>query len=380
MSSAGKRVGFLEILKDYWGVAIGVLGAVATIAAILFPDIGPAIAYAALGAFALFGLLGIWWNTALKTGLKSFLSAIVVVSALGLGYLVYWRYWTPRFEITALRTLKGDPDAYELTDMLIWNKNDLQQYGVEIVFPIQIIPLYASERRLGKVIAVITGDGTEQAERELWPHYDRDVKTVEIALTLPEVLDISGLQTNTTLPANRFLADGVRYQRAHLDVHIVRASRPEQPLYTKRIVLRNAPWDVRADMVWRNNRYEVDVFLKNLGGQGAFTVLYHLVRFDQDLDPGDSRALHSGTDEIDYWSKPQELQELGAGDHLTATVPMPSQLEPGRYLIEVYPIKRQNYVTFLDPQARWEDIGTLETEWWYGGPYRWLTFVVASPG
>ena len=54
--------------------------------------------------------------------------------------------------------------------------------------------------------------------------------------------------------------------------------------------------------------------------------------------------MRSGITFIDAWNEPGELVRLERGEFFTDTVQLPSGLARGRYLLEVYAVKKQNYV------------------------------------
>ena len=86
-----------------------------------------------------------------------------------------WFFTQPRFEITALHTLDGDPNTYELTDLLIWNRDHLDTGGISTTLQIEIIHHYRGAEHQGKVVAVLTSpDGKEYTTKPLWDDLTSD--------------------------------------------------------------------------------------------------------------------------------------------------------------------------------------------------------------
>jgi hypothetical protein len=283
----------------------------------------------------------------------------------------------PRFEITVEQTLEESQNIYELTDMLIWNQHDLDEYGVNVTFTMQIRPIYSGKQHLGEVLASISGDGDTEIKKALWSDLTQNSPTKKIHLTLPELLAVSSLERNSEMPKNPFKSDEPPTQEAVIDIEIVQVARSESPLTTEQIKIRNAPWELRADLVWRNRRWEVDTYVRNYGDAGDFTTRYHLVKLKPEIE-SDTAPMNSGTETIAAWCDPETLVHLETGAILTQTVTLPENLGAGRYLLEVYPFKKQNYATFDDPQVTWENPNTLHTPWWFSGldgPMRYDRFI-----
>lgn len=311
-----------------------------------------AFLWAAL-VFALAALIAQSITRSLKVGV----SFLIVAAAIGVGYFL-WRASQPHFAITAFDTLKSDPNAYELTDMLIWNQNNLDEYGVGITFTLQIRPIYYGKQQFGQVIVLIAGDSDNPPlEKPLWSDFRAGVSTQQIQLTLPELLRASGLKTNSNPPNNIFSSGDLPFQQAKLTVRVVPAGDKTHTWDSTEIAIRNAPWEIRSSLVSRNGRREADVYVKNLGGAGEFTVRYHLARIEELTGPSTT---------IEAWNEPRELVYLKRGEFFTNTVPLPSGLAQGRYLLEIYAVKRQNFVQFEDTSATWENLNSLDSPWWFG--------------
>lgn len=331
------------------------------------------VASASLGA-ALVLALAVWlrlpWSKlptrlAKPAGMGVTLLLIFAV-AFGLGF----RLWTfygqePQFEITALNTLDGDENAYELNDNLIWEQNNLDKYGIGITFTLQFVPRYNGTQQYGRVIALISGDGGT-LEKTVWNNFEGDSATEEIHLALSEILQLSDLKANTDPPSNLFHSGDIAFQQTKLTVEIARAVDKKSPWDSAEITIRNEPWELRSDLVWRNNEREVDVYLKNLGGTGGFTLMYHLVRLDQEVTSS-SHPMLSGTTLIHYWNEPEDLIYLEKSEFFTDTVALPSQLSPGRYLLEIYAVKEQKFVEFKDTNTTWANLKTMQCPWCFAG-------------
>ena len=308
----------------------------------------------------------------------------VLLLLCSVGWTIYWAWllWqaalpflSPQFEIMALNTLEGDADVYELTDMLIWNQEGHEDKGVKISFPLQIVPRYSGWKQFGKVVARVSGDGTPLPDQVLWLDFPNDSGSTEVVLTLSELLQASGLGLNSDPPSNALDGQGTPFQQATLTIEIVRAGPAQAPWATKQIAVRNAPWQLQSELVWRDGHHEVDIALMNLGGTGDFWVRYHVVRLEEEIgsDPG---PMTSGTSTVDLQTDPKPPVHLEKGELFASTVAMPTDLPSGRYLLEVYALKRQNYVEFVEsvdpetgstvPKSTWEDIDTLQTPWWFG--------------
>lgn len=334
------------------------------------------IAGAVLGAVVFVAIVA-WWKwwrhkPYSPTASKYVVLALILAIATG-AFFWLWHIYPleslvdhPTFEITAVNALPGDKNAFELNDHLIWEQDKLEEYGIALTYTLQIIPIYNGDKQYGIVEAIISGEGGQQ-KKTVWTTFDKDSKAEQIHLTLPEILKISGLKTNTDSPNNNpFQSGDLFFEQAKLTVAIAPAA--ENPWDSEEIVIRNAPWELRADRVWRNNRHEADVYVKNLGGAGNFTVRYFLVRLDKEIGPG-SHPMNSGTTTIKAWNNPRELVYLEKDDVFTDTVVLPSPLSPGRYVLEIFPVKEQAYVTFKekDIDVSWGDLNSMACPWCFGG-------------
>jgi hypothetical protein len=313
---------------------------------------------------------------------KCIVLLIITLITVGWGWLLWQAaqpYFEPQLGITALNTLDDDKNVYELTDQLIWNQDGLDEYGVGITFTLEIRPTYLGRQRFGKVIALIAGDEDDTIEKELWSDFDSESGTQQIHLTLSELLRASGLQLNSNPLTNPFRPGDPSFQQAKLIVQIARAADKANPWASEEITIRNAPWEQRSELVWRDEESEVDVYVRNLGGMGGFTVRYRLARLEKEIG---SSALPeiSGATTVTTWNEPGELKYLQKGEFFTDTVPLPDQLAQGRYLLEVYAVKKQNYIQFEDPNTTWRNLNSMNSPWWFGQyPYEKHIFVVTTP-
>ena len=362
----------------FWSAVTAAVVSVFLSPFILDVDVG---VFASLGVLAVFALWWVWTVSPFSHNGRKLATAVIIVVTISWGGVIYC-YSRPHFEITALKTLDGDRNAYELTDMLIWNQDVLDEYDVDITFVLEIRPIYYGKQRFGKVVALISGEGDDPTEKALWDDFTKTSSTQQVELTLSEILGASGLKLNTDPPSNVFGSGDLPFQQAKLTVQIARAARRTRTWDKKEITLRNAPWEFRSDLVWRNDQREVDVYVKNLGGPGWFTVRYKLVRLEKEISSS-SHVMGSGATYVDAWNKPVELYYVKKGEFFTDTSSLPSDLAPGRYFLEVYPVKKQNYVQFKDPGTAWESLNSMKSPWWFSGlsgpmRYQRLAFVVTT--
>jgi len=364
--------GSSAILKTYWPVLVAGLGVIAyLIIRWLGLDI-PEQVLAAFLAVMVVVLIGVWKARSAK--LWSKISASIAVVALAL--VVLWLMivlFRPGFGIRALNTLEGDENAYELTDQLIWNADSLDRYGVAITFTLEIVPDYAGSRKHGQVVALISGAGGSLAPITLWDDFDSASRTQQVHLTLPELLDVSGLQTNTDPPSNLFRPGDPRYQEAYLKVRIAPAANSTDIWASEEIKLRNEAWEFRANRVWRNAEQQVDVYVKNLGGKGDFSMRYYLARLDERIGL-ETNLMTSGATYVTSGFEPAQLETLNRGEFFTHTIALPGDLDPGRYVVEVHPIKRLDYVRF-EPGVSWEELN-MRCPWWFGGGAKSFVYLV----
>jgi len=343
-------------------------------------------AYTFLGAALLFALA--WWKVweilpqykKRRLLLRSIVLILIITLAVGWGYFLWWAS-QPHFRITALNTLKSDRNAYELNDMLIWSQNNLDECGFTITFTLEILPVYYGKQKFGQMIALVSGDGGKPPlEIPLWDSFSSESSPQQIQLTLPDLLRASGLRENSFPPSNPFRPGVPKFQEARLIVQVAWVGDKEHPWASEEVIIRNAPWELRSKLVWRNNRHEIDSYVRNLGGTGEFALHYALVRLNEKMG-SDTHPMYSGTTLIGYWYDPNEFMNLDRGQFITHTASLLGQLAPGRYLLEVYVIKKHNYIRFEDPGVGWENLGSLKCAWWLADPEQAQTsiFLVTTP-
>lgn len=318
--------------------------------------------YVALGAFFLFGLIFIWYFWAVKLSTRILVTVLGTLTAVILGY-VYYQSHQPRFEITAFGTLEGDANSYEITDFLIWNQDVLANYRTNITFEIQVVPTYFGKRHFGKVVALISGDGgVAPVEKLIWDDFSVDASSETFTLTLQELLSASGIKKNYN-PLENVLGPGdAHYEEASLVVQIANKGDESHPWATQIIKIRNSPWDQRSTLVWRNDERVIDVYIKNMGGKGEFQVLYSLARLDEKVGTS-TVMINSGTTTLVQGREGVAPFVLAPGGYMTYSFPLPVVSAPGRYLVEVYSVKKQNYVSFTEPTITWY---TQDAFWWFG--------------
>jgi hypothetical protein len=306
---------------------------------------------------------------------------ILTILVIIVSYLIFQKLWLdakaanqPNFEITALNTLPGDMNIYEVTDQLIWNAYGLDEYGVVISYTIQVRPIYKGEDQYGEIVANISGDAGQLAKpKRIWSSFDNQADVVTFDLTLPEILEVTGLQTNSEFPEN---VSGIEplIQEEVIQIEIAEKANMDNPLGAGQITFRNSPWDFRATLsnrVNENNEVErqIDFFIKNYGGEGDFTIRYRLVRLNGELSSEPNPMVNSVHD-IGNWNEPIDFIHLKRDESYQGTQSLPKQitsnLSKGRYLLEVYAVKKQPYVQFHDPSTDWSDLNTLNSPWWFG--------------
>ncbi len=271
-------------------------------------------------------------------------------------------YLEPQFEITALNTLTADKNAYEVTDLLLGAQNVLNDEGVGITFTLQIRPEYSGEKTFGQVVVIVSDSaGRGSLERVLWTDLGKESRTQLVHLTLSEVNRLSGIESNFDPPHNILAAADRPFQQAKLIVQVAPKSDPEHPWASQEILIRNAPWSQRSELIWRTDHHEVDLYVKNLGGTGDFTFYGTLVHLDREVDTS-SHPMWSGTTQVGDWRTPEKMKTLKPGEFFTDTLVLHEQLSPGRYLVEVYAIKKQEYVRFLESGINWDN---LAVPWWF---------------
>lgn len=350
-----------------WVHRYGILlvGALLAGAAVVGPCLGawPAwLPYGLIGLAVVFGVAGLWSRPR-----RLAWTALIVVAALGLGCGQHWLA-TPRFTVTALNTLEGDANAYELTDMLLWNR-DTPEQGLSFSFPLAIQPGRCCARYPGPVVAIISGASSLSKTVTLWDEFSPQTPPARLELSLAEIATLSGLQANSPPAVHSLNPEAPFFETAQLVVQIAPVDNPAHPWDTATVTIRNAPWYETAVLVARNGRYEVDYYLKNWGGPGDFTVHYRLARHTS-TEPYGQNLVTGNT--------PLPLAHLAHGQALTLTLPLTTTgLAPGQYFVEVYAIKKQNYVQ--NPQVNWETPDLFQNWWFCARPTQVLALEITAP-
>lgn len=307
---------------------------------------------------------------------KIILTILVIATFAGLTILVNWLF-RPTFGVTALDTLDGDTNIYEVTDILIdADTVQLETWGITTTLALEIKPTYEGRKLYGGVVVRLSGDGRHQpAEEHLWDYFSSDTKPKRIHLTLAELCEISGIEKNAS-PADNLLRPGDPYfQEAKLIVDVAPKTDTEHPWERKKILVRNAPWEQQSNLVWRNDRHELDLYLRNPGGAGEFRFYYNLVRLDKKVD-SNTHPMWSGTTYVESGRMPDEPVTLGTSEFFTHTHVFTSTLTPGHYMLEVNATKKQNYALFLDTSVPFFDSPDV---WIFGGAGMLHPFVIPAP-
>ena len=299
----------------------------------------------------------------------------VILASVG---LCGWAYYDsqPHFTIEALNTLKGDTNVYEITDYLIWNRlpDQLDAYSVKTNFEIQIVPTYGSKDRLGEVVVRISSapDSDIYYQETLWPDFDSSAETKKITISLKDLIEFSGIQESYGLE-NRLDKFSYRESKLYVQILPVTAQKGDAPWATQIINIRNAPWDQRIDVVGRNKRKELDVYLKNYGAAGDFFTHYKLVRLDDLGATPLTHSTNSGTTRIESGSGIWTIDSTAwqSDKSTTFSIPLPESLDPGRYAIEVYTVKKQRYLNW--------DVAYGNASWWFGPGSQIAYFAVKTP-
>ncbi len=198
-------------LKDFWGPLAAIVTAIVyALVQPLLPDINTN-ALAALLALAILAVwvVGKYWHVDIKVKIIVIVAILALVS--GLGYYYFWSS-LPHFEIKAFNTLEGDPDGYEITEMLIWNADSFDDYNVEVKFEFQVTPRYNGQRKFGQVVALIYGnEKNPPLEKPLWSSFTKDSDPLSVSLVLREVLDLKK-RTSSLYPPSRRLPPALAWR------------------------------------------------------------------------------------------------------------------------------------------------------------------------
>jgi hypothetical protein len=375
MSSGGTGASpdpFEKLRKNWELIAVLITGLAYVVVKLLGLGI-PAEEMAIVAGLSFLLLWGIWRFLSVPPVAKVLLSILGIVIVI----LLIICLSTPHFEITTYgMALKRDTKVYEVTNFLI-DADDaaLAQSGITSTLTIQISPWIYGGRNRGRVVAILSGKDPQVSEEKLlWKDFSGG-STAEIHLSLPELCRISGIEKNAPLPADPFHPSDLAYAEAKLTIRVAPKSNLKRTWAKHEITVRNAPWDQRSALVWRNDRYEADIYVKNLGSSGRFGIPYNLVRLEGEVD-ANSHPMWSGTKQVTYGHIPDQLVSLGTNEFMTHTLILPAQFVPGRYLLEVYPVKELDYVQPLDPNVSFYDLGPI---WLFSKTGMQHIYVVPAP-
>lgn len=365
-------------LLDLWPILAAFASAImAVIFSPTLTDVQVA-AYATLLAFLIFGWIFTtknYWPGSVQGPQKFWFRFFLITVSLGLSLWILYAS-RPHFEMTALNTLEGDKNTYEVTDMLIWNADELAHFNTSGKLTFQVTPLYYGQRKYGEVYAIVRGDKQEK-KIKLMDYLTKDTLPITFSLDLAEVLAISTIEEISS-PKSNLLSDEKSWIPANqISIYFIVAGVRSFPWEEEKVTIRNAPWEQRSALVWRGDHYDVDLYVKNLGGKGEFTFRWYLSNINQEVDSS-PYVTQNGTTPVDSGYEPSQMVTLDTDEVFSTTLSIDYPTDPGRYLVEVYPIKKQNYIEFFDPQFTWESLN-IERPWWFMRSPDDLIFVVPAP-
>lgn len=285
----------------------------------------------------------------------------------------------PLFDIVALNTLDGDPNAYEVTDWLISAADNLAAGNLVAAYPIQVTPRYSGTAHFRDVVALVDGDGDRgPITIPLWDELTSVSESVIFTLTLREIVDASGIDLSYPGYDNLFADGAMRLQTADLTVKVVSTVDQDVESATQVIRIRNAPWEFQGNLVQRDGKQYIDSSIHNLGGTGLFTVIYNVRKELGQID-SDTHPMYASTELVAYWSAPDPTVEIPNNGYYTASVMMPTHSGPGIYVVESFPIKRQPSISLLDQDTDWAEVYAYNG-WQLAGQYKSnIEFFVYNP-
>lgn len=365
-NAANPEPGRPRFTAEQISLLVGVLGFIFTVI-FSFPvadlEIFPYISLAISGlAFLYF----VWAALPFPLNGKRVVTAGIVLAAVFLGLGNYWAS-RPHFEITALKTLAGEKNTYEITDNLILNAGQLGALGAEVAFPLEITSNYLGKRSFGGLTARLTCNG-QTREVPLWADFPKESETKRISLSMEDVVTLCQLPLRRN--EGTFVAGSAELHRVQtqMSVQIIRDVAPDRPLLPKPalITFRNTPWRQVSKLVFRGGHWEIDLALTNYGAPGRFKFIHNLTRMDQEITAEPHPAWYAGT-LIHAGSLPQDGQALQTGATFTETLALSDPLPTGRYVIDVFAVKEQNYAALAG--AAWEDFADIWLFGSTGDPY-----------
>ena len=375
MTSSGTRADQRQLrpLKDYWGIVAVIITAVAYLIVKLLKLDVEAEAIASILSLVFLSLWAVWRYLRVGCPARIALSILLVAVFSALAYYAVWSS-RPRFKISALDTLEGDINVYEVTDHLIGTQ--LANHVITTTLALQVRPRYYGREKFGRVVALLSGDsGRLPVERLLWADFSSASTTKDITLTLVELCELSGIKKNAPSPGNLLRPDDPYFPEAKLTVSVALKTDSKHPWTKQEILVRNTPWEQRSDLVWRNDRHEVDLYLRNLGGAGEFMFYYNLVRLDKRVD-SNTHPMWSGATYVESGRMPEEPVALETAEFFTHTHVLTTTLTPGHYMLEVSATKKQSYARFLDQSISFFD---SPDRWIFGGAGMLHPYVIPAP-
>lgn len=257
-------------------------------------------------------------------------------------YAAYTAKKPPTFEISAINTLQRN--VYEVTNHII---GATPTDPISMNWGLQVIPHYRGNPRGEVRVLVKNTQGLALAQGQ-WEDFDKHSKTLSIPLSpyrlAPEVerIDLdSGFRHN--------IFDGATFNppEAKFKIEIVQVNRPNPPLLTDSLILRNSPWYHYTTLsAWHDGSIDVYVHGMNVGGASDFCIVSEV--FEVREVPGRPLANWPRVD-----AKHIIIGGIGSGHAFNATVSFPSadrfRFESGRaYCIGTFVAKKQDYAQFRD--------------------------------
>jgi hypothetical protein len=253
----------------------------------------------------------------------------------------------PQFKISAINTLAGH-NIYEVTNHII-SGGDTE--AMTITWGLEVTPQYSGNDQFGEVrVTVKDQQGHLMAEGK-WDNFSRDATVLKVPLDPHKLcVQVRPIGLYGGFEQNIFKADNYKPPEAVFDIAITRASSPQTPLLTDTLTVRNAPWyHYTAMSAWHGDgkdAIDAYVYARNLGDPADFYVIGEV--FEIAAVPG---VAWDQWPWVDY--RHAVVPNVGSGQEFTATLSFPAKdtfkFEDGKaYLVNIYVIKRQNYVVFAD--------------------------------
>jgi hypothetical protein len=325
--------------------------------------------YVALVISAIAFCLYVYKASDFPVSYKAIFYALIIIISTALAYGNWWAS-RPHFEVVALGTLEGDKNTYELTDNLLLNSWNLDNLGAALTFRIEVIPNYFGKRVQGG-IARISGDKSTAIEKQLWENFSDQSGTVYIDLSLQDLLSISSIPFNAEKSSFSDNTNNLQSQQTQIKIELYReVDKTDRLGNPTTITIRNTPWGHYSKIVRRNGHQEIDLSIKNSGGEGKFKIHLNLARLDKGVSTGAHPIWDAGT-LIKTVSYPDSWVELDRGESFPYTIQLTDPLPYGTYAVEVYTIKQQNFATVNG--ANWDSYNNV---WLFGNLSDVYVFIV----